>query len=107
EVSYEDFQKLDLRVGVIKSAAPIPKADKLFHLILDIGESEPRNVVAGIAGVYKPEEVVGRRVIFLRNLAPKKIRGVLSHGMVLAAGDAEVVALSGLDRDAPPGTKVK
>ena len=64
-------------------------------------------MVAGIAAAYAPEALVGRRVIFLANLQPAKIGGVHSEGMILAAGEAEILALSALDRDCPPGTKVR
>ena len=102
----DDFAKLDLRVAKVTAAERVPKADKLLKLTLDIG-GEPRTVVSGIAPAYTPEEMVGKTVVYLANLAPRKIRGVLSQGMILAAGDAEVLALSGLDRDVPPGTPVR
>ena len=73
---------------------------------VDLGD-EQRQVVAGIAEAYKPEELVDRRVIFVANLKPAVIRGVESQGMILAAGEAEVLGLSALDRDVPPGTKVR
>ena len=106
-VTYDDFGKLDLRVGRIVKAERVPKADKLLHLQVDIGEATPREVVAGIAATYPPEALAGKQVVFLTNLEPKKIRGILSHGMVLAAGEADVLALAGLDREVAPGTKVK
>jgi methionyl-tRNA synthetase len=106
-ISYEEFQRLDLRVGQVVGAEPVPKAKKLLKLTIDVGGTQPRQVVAGIAETYRPEELVGKKVIFLANLKPATIRGVLSEGMVLAAGDATVVALSGIDRDAAVGTKVR
>jgi len=104
--TYEDFAKLDLRVAQVLEAEAVPKADKLLKLKLDLG-SEERTVVAGIAEAYKPADLVGRRVIFLANLAPRKIRGIESQGMILAAGEERVLALSAVDRDVPLGTKVK
>ncbi len=106
QISYEDFQKLDLRVGKIIAAQAVPKAKKLLQLTVDIGTGQ-RQVVAGIAETYGPETIIGKTVIFLANLKPATIRGVLSEGMILAAGEEQVVALSGLDRDAAPGTKVR
>jgi methionyl-tRNA synthetase len=106
-VSFAEFQKLDLRVARVLAAEPVPKAKKLYRLSLDVGPHGTRQVVAGVADTYRPEELVGKRVIFVANLEPATIRGVLSEGMVLAAGDDHVVALSALDRDAPPGTKVR
>ncbi|HSY40882.1 MAG TPA: methionine--tRNA ligase, partial [Polyangia bacterium] len=79
----------------------------LLKLTLDVGAGEPRTVVSGIAPAYTPETMVGRTVIYLSNLAPRKIRGVLSQGMILAAGDAEVLGLSALDHDVPPGTRIR
>jgi len=109
EIAYEDFQKLDLRVAKVTAAERIPKADKLLKLTLDVGgdPQETRTVVSGIAPAYAPEQMVGKTVIYLANLTPRKIRGVLSQGMILAAGGEEVLALSGLDRDVPPGTPIR
>jgi methionyl-tRNA synthetase len=87
EIQYEDFSKLDLRIGTIVSAERIPKADKLLKLQVDLGQ-ETRTVVSGIAAHYTPEEVVGRQVSLLVNLAPRKLRGVDSQGMILMAEDA-------------------
>jgi methionyl-tRNA synthetase len=106
EISYDEFQKMDLRAAKVLTAEKVPKTDKLLKLTLDLG-TEQRTVVSGIAGPYQPEALVGRTVVYLANLKPAKIRGVLSQGMILAAGDAEVLALTGLDKDVPPGTKVR
>jgi methionyl-tRNA synthetase len=105
-VSFEDFQKLDLRVAKVVAAERVPKADKLLKLSVDLG-GEKRQVVAGVAESYAPEELVGRSVILLANLAPATIRGVESQGMILAAGEKKVLALSAVDKDVPPGTKVR
>jgi methionyl-tRNA synthetase len=107
EIAIEDFARLELRVARVTAAERVPKADKLLKLTLDVGGAEPRTVVSGIAPAYAPEQMVGRTVIYLANLKPAKIRGVLSQGMILAAGDAEVLALSALDRDVAPGTKIR
>ncbi len=88
DISYEDFDKLDLRTATILSAEPVPGADKLLKLGIDLG-FEQRTVVSGIALHFKPEEVVGRKVVLVANLAPRKLRGVLSQGMILMAEDAE------------------
>ena len=106
DIAYEDFQKLDLRTAKVTAAERVPKADKLLKLTLDVG-GDQRTVVSGIAPAYAPEAMVGKTVIYLANLAPRKIRGVVSQGMILAAGGDEVLALSGLDRDVPPGTPVR
>ena len=106
DIAYEDFQKLDLRVAKVTAAERVPKADKLLKLTLDVG-GDQRTVVSGIAPAYAPEAMVGKTVIYLANLAPRKIRGVVSQGMILAAGGDEVLALGGLDRDVPPGTPIR
>jgi methionyl-tRNA synthetase len=106
-VAFTDFERLDLRVAIVKSAERVPKADKLLKVTVELGGGETRQVVAGIAESFAPEAIVGRRVIFLANLEPRKIRGVDSQGMILAAGEDKVVALSAVDADVPAGTKVR
>ena len=83
-IEYADFVKLDLRVATIKDAERVPKTDKLLKLILDVG-GEERTVVSGIAGSYSPDEIIGQQVTLLANLAPRKLRGVVSQGMILMA----------------------
>ena len=72
QITIDDFAKVDLRVGLVTSAEPVKGADKLLHLKVDIGEAEPRTIVAGIAKAYKPEQLVGRKVVIVANLAPRK-----------------------------------
>jgi methionyl-tRNA synthetase len=86
EITYDDFSKLDIRTGTILTAEPVEKADKLLKLTVDIG-LETRTVVSGIAKHFKPEEVIGQQVLLLANLAPRKLRGVMSQGMILMAED--------------------
>ena len=107
-ISFKDFQKLDLRVGEILSAAPVPNADKLLKLTVDIGD-EQRTMVAGVALSYKPEELVGTRVVVVANLEPATIRGVLSEGMILAGwvqGDDTSISIVAPQRPLPKGSKV-
>jgi methionyl-tRNA synthetase len=106
EISYEDFGKLDLRAAKVLNAEKVAKADKLLKLTLDLG-GEQRTVVSGIAPTYTPETIVGRTVLYLANLTPRKIRGVESQGMILAAGEAEVLGLAAFDKDVPPGTRIR
>ena len=87
-ITFDDFAKLDLRVGTITAAERVPKADKLLKLAVDLGEAEPRTVVSGIAMHYAPEELIGRQVVLVANLEPRKMRGVESQGMVLMAEDS-------------------
>ncbi len=106
QVSYEDFQKLDLRVGRIVTAEPVPKANKLLKLTVDVGQ-EQRTVVAGIAASYHPEALVGKSIILVANLAPKTLRGVESQGMVLAAESDGQIVLASFDSPVNPGSQVK
>jgi methionyl-tRNA synthetase len=101
-----DFDKIELRAARVLTCERVPKTEKLLKLTLDLG-SEQRTVISGIAGAYAPEALIGRTVVYLANLKPAKIRGVISQGMILAAGDAEVLALTALDRDVPPGTPIR
>ncbi len=87
EISFDDFTKMDIRTGTVIDAEKIPKADKLLKLTIDLG-FEKRTVVSGIAHQYAPEDVVGKKISLLANLAPRKIRGVLSKGMVLMSEDS-------------------
>ena len=108
QISIDDFAKVDLRVGLVKDAAAVKGSDKLLHLHVDIGEPNPRSIVAGIAGAYKPEGLVGRKVVIVANLAPRKLRGIESQGMIVAAsmGDGDPV-LAGFLEDVPVGARLK
>ncbi|HSI66448.1 MAG TPA: methionine--tRNA ligase subunit beta, partial [Planococcus sp. (in: firmicutes)] len=86
--TFEDFSKMDLRVGTIVEASKMPKADKLLILKVDTG-LDVRTIVSGIAQSFKPEEIIGKKVTVLLNLAPRKLRGVESEGMILMTEDAK------------------
>jgi methionyl-tRNA synthetase len=86
EIIFDDFAKIDLRVGKILAAEKVEKADKLLKLQVELGE-ETRTIVSGIALHYQPEEVVGKQVVVVTNLAPRKMRGIESNGMILMASD--------------------
>lgn len=105
EISYEDFEKIDLRVAEILEADNIPGAKKLLKLKIDIGEE--RTIVAGIALDYKPEELVGKKIVVLCNLKPTKLMGVESNGMLLATDGTEGLTLIGFDRTPETGAKVR
>ena len=92
-ITYDDFAKVALRIGIVLSAEKHPNADRLLVLKVDVGEPEPRQIVAGIAKVYEPEILVGKRIVVVVNLAPAKLRGVESQGMLLAAGGSDVASL--------------
>lgn len=106
EVSIDDFAKIDLRVAQVLAAEKIKGADRLLKLEVDLG-GEKRVVVAGIAQHYAPEELVGKRVVVVANLAPAKLRGVTSHGMILAAVGEEGLGVLTVDRELPAGTTVR
>jgi methionyl-tRNA synthetase len=108
EITIDDFVKVDLRVGLVKSAEPVKGADKLLHLKVDIGEPEVRTIVAGIAKAYQPEQLIGRKVVIVANLAPRKLRGIESRGMIVAASlpDGPPV-LAGFLENIEPGARLK
>ena len=108
KITIDDFAKVELRVGVVKSAERIQGADKLLKIMVDIGD-EIRQVLAGIALAYAPEDLVGRKVVVVTNLAPRKMRGQESNGMLLAAsaGPDGKPVLCTFAEDIPPGSKVR
>jgi methionyl-tRNA synthetase len=106
EIAIDDFMKIDLRVAEVIQAEPIKKADKLLKLQLDLGY-EKRQVVSGIAQYYKPEDLVGRKVICITNLKPVKLRGEMSQGMILAGSKDGSLSLATVDQSLPNGSKVK
>jgi methionine--tRNA ligase beta chain len=106
QVSIEEFAKLDMRVGMVVEAEAVKGSSKLLKITVDIGDSK-RTVVAGIAETHRVEDLLGKRVILLTNLAPKKFMGILSEGMLLAAEDKSGgVYLLTTDGAAPLGAKV-
>jgi methionyl-tRNA synthetase len=107
-ITIDDFTKIDLRVGQVISAEPVKGADKLLHLKVDIGEPEPRTIVAGIAQAYKRDELVGRRVVIVANLEPRKLRGITSQGMIVAASlEGGRPVLASFLEDVPVGARLK
>jgi methionyl-tRNA synthetase len=107
EIQIDDFFKVDMRVGLVTAARKHPDADKLLHLTIDIGEAEPRSICAGIAGVYDPEKLVGRKVAIVANLKPRKMRGIESQGMIIAAsGDDRHPNLVSFLENAPVGARL-
>ncbi|UZJ78963.1 methionine--tRNA ligase [Fictibacillus sp. KU28468] len=106
EISIDDFMKVDLRVAQVIEAEPVKKADKLLKLQLDLGY-EKRQVVSGIAKYYRPEDLIGQKVICVTNLKPVKLRGELSEGMILAGSAGDQLTLATVDQSLPNGAKVK
>jgi methionyl-tRNA synthetase len=108
-IAYDDFARVDLRVGLITAAQRVPRKDKLLDLRVDLGEpSGPRRIVAGLALSFTPEQLVGQRVIVAANLQPRDFgKGLVSYGMILAAGPSESLTLATVSKDVPPGTRLK
>ena len=106
-ISLDQFQKVDLRVAEIISAEKVPKSDKLLKIEVEIGANNKRQIVAGIAAHYQPDELIGRQVLFVANLKPVKLRGILSQGMLLAAtAEDGRLALTTVDRQIPSGSRI-
>lgn len=107
EISYDDFAKIELRVARVLEARPHPNADKLMLLQVAVGDVQ-KQIVAGIRQHYTPEQLVGKLIVVVDNLAPAMLRGESSNGMLLAASSGEkVVLLTVDDADCAPGSKVK
>ena len=106
-IQFDDFAKLDLRVATIRAAEPHPNADRLIVLQLDLGDSQ-RQIIAGIRGHYEPDQLIGRQIVIVANLAPRTMRGLESQGMLLAASNADhtQVILVSPEREIAPGSSV-
>jgi len=105
-ISIDEFSKIEVQVGTVRSAERVPETDKLLRLMVDFGEEGgPRQIVSGIAAyVPEPETLVNRQLAFVTNLAPRMIRGLESNGMLFAVGASETFAFLAPDREIPPGT---
>jgi len=108
EIRYEDFKKLDLRIGKVLSAERVPNSEKLYKVLIDAGLDRPRQTITSLVDYYTAEELVGKSVVVLVNLAPARMRGELSECMLLAAEtpDASVCVLLAPEKDAAPGTPI-
>lgn len=106
EIDIEEFGRLDLRVARVLRVERHPNAEKLLKLQIDLG-GEERQIVAGIAPYYEPEQLEGRLIVVVANLKPAKLRGEWSHGMLLAAGSADSVTVLTPLAEVPPGSKVR
>lgn len=106
-IQFDDFVKVDLRIATVKTAEPHPNADKLIVLTLDDG-GDGRQIIAGLRGYYEPEELVGKQIVLVANLAPRMMRGLESQGMLLAASSADhsQVILLAPEKPIAPGTSV-
>ncbi len=105
-ITYEDFSKLDIRIGKITEAERIEGSDKLLLLSVDLGEGKDRRLVAGIGRSYDPADLEGRQVVVLANLEPREIMGYESQGMILASGGSEGPVILSVTGDVEPGSRV-
>lgn len=105
-IDFDHFKALDMRIGTVLVAEKHPNADRILRLEIDFGEGQPRQILSGLAEHYSPEAMVGKRVCAVLNLEPRKIRGLMSHGMVLTAGNDSALTLLGLDSDVPNGSEI-
>jgi methionyl-tRNA synthetase len=105
-ISIDEFSKIEVKVGTVRSAELVPETDKLLRLVVDFNEeSGPRQIVSGIRTyVNEPEDLVGKQLAFVTNLEPRKIKGLESNGMLFAVGQDDTFAFLTPDRDVPPGT---
>jgi methionyl-tRNA synthetase len=107
-IGIDDFLKVDLRVGQVLTAQNVKGSTKLMHMTIDIGEAQPRTIVAGIAEAYTPDQLLNRKVVIVANLQPRKLKGIESNGMIVAASvnDGKPV-LAGFHEDIPVGARLK
>ncbi len=107
EITYDDFAKLDIRVGTVMAAERVPETDKLIKCTIDFGESDIRTIVSGIAEWKAPEELIGMQLPYVFNLAPRMLRGIESQGMLLALSDESGLALLVPERAVQKGTRAR
>ncbi len=106
-ITLDEFKKAEIQIGTVRSAEPVPDADKLLRLEVDFGEDAPRQILSGIAEFITPGELVGRQFPFITNLEPRVIRGLVSNGMLLATGDGETFALLAPTKQVAPGSRIR
>lgn len=104
-ITFEDFKKLELRVAEIKDVKPHPNADKLYVITIDVGDAT-KDIIAGVKEHYKSEELIGKKIAVVNNLAPIKIRGVESSAMLLAAKDDGNLSILVADKDIAVGSAI-
>ncbi len=106
-VSIEEFSKIDIRIGLVKEASAIPGSSKLVKLVIDLGDLGVRQVIAGIGLWYKPQDLVGKQVAVVVNMQPRKMLGLVSEGMILAADTASGPVLLTVEKSVEPGSRVR
>jgi methionyl-tRNA synthetase len=107
-IDFEDFMKVEMKTGKVVAIDDHPDADKLYVVTIEDGPESTRTVCAGLKGIYEKEQLLGKQVVFVANLKPRKLRGIMSEGMILAADDGEGnVSVLTLDSDMPTGSQVR
>jgi methionyl-tRNA synthetase len=106
EISFEEFKKVDARVGTITQVERVPRTEKLYKILVDLGPIGVRQTISSLVGYYEPDQLKGQRVIFLYNLKPSKFSGEVSQGMLLAAEQGDKLALLTTDREIPNGSRI-
>ena len=105
-VGIEDFKKLDIRVGTVVKVERIPRTEKLYKMVVDLGPLGTKQTVASLVGYYTPEQLLQRKVVFLANLKPVKFSGEMSEGMILTVDQEDTVSLLTVDEEVPDGVRV-
>jgi len=106
-INYDDFSKVELKVGTVLEAEDLEESEKLLKLKVDLGEEEPRQILAGVKQWYKPKDFVGKQVVVVVNLEPRKMMGLESAGMMLAADSKDGPVFLKPAKKVPPGTKIR
>jgi methionyl-tRNA synthetase len=106
EISFEDFKRIDARVGTITQVERVARTEKLYKILVDLGQLGIRQTVSSLVGYYEPGQLKGKRVIFLYNLKPSKFSGEVSQGMLLAAEEGDKIALLTTDSEIPNGSRI-
>ena len=106
EITFEEFKKIDARIGTITHVDRVPRTEKLYRILVDLGPLGVRQTVSSLVGYYKENELLGKRIVFLCNLKPTKFAGEISQGMLLAAEEGEKLALLSTDREIPNGARI-
>ena len=106
EITFEEFKKIDARVGTITEVEPVPRTEKLYKILVDLGSLGVRQTLSSLVGYYQPDQLKGKRVVFLCNLKPAKFSGEVSQGMLLAAEHEKKLALLTTDQDIPNGARI-
>ncbi len=106
EISFEEFKKIDARVGTITQVERVARTEKLYKILVDLGPLGVRQTVSSLVGYYEPDQLMGKRVVFLCNLKPSKFSGEVSQGMLLAAEEGNKLALLTTDHEVPNGSRM-